>query len=129
MRMPEEDVVSPLTELIVGAYGIEGLEFTKIDYPTFRAEYAWKDDDLIYHFFRPENVTDRVWIAEFPIHLDAAARAFFRAELPRLRAAYSDEMDSWWLRACDYLLGVDPVAFPVRFLDKMDHALRTRTLT
>jgi hypothetical protein len=73
--MPEEDVVSPLTELIVGAYGIEGLEFTKIDYPTFRAEYAWKDDDLIYHFFRPENVTDRVWIAEFPIHLRQLARS------------------------------------------------------
>ena len=114
------------------ACGIETLQFTKLeDYTTFTVEYAWDGDDLVFHFFRPpeREKEQNYWLKIFPKVMDPVARNFFGAESPRLRAAFTAELDSWWLRANGYGNIIDKKAFAELFLSKLDQSLDTKNST
>ena len=110
------------------AAGVSPLQFVQVtDYTTFRAEYAMEGDDFVLHFFKtPEHEQDvAYWLKKFPVVLDTVAREHFQATQPRLVAAYTDEMESWWLRANNYRNLIDKDGYIKRFLDKLDHVLET----
>jgi len=133
---PEEESTeverAQLKSMDSAACGLVPLQFVKKeDYNTFTAEYAWDGDDLVFHFFRsPERAKEQsYWLTLFPKVLDPVARDFFSAESPRLRAAFTEELDSWWLRANNYGNIIDKTAFAELFLSKMDQALDTKSST
>lgn len=135
-----QDVAS-LRALDDVACGVQPLQFKKVeDYTTFLAEYAWDGDDLVFHFFRTPEMQGQAgppaglsgtqyWRLVFPEVLDPVAREVFQAGPPRLRAAYTEEMDSWWLRASNYGHLIDKDAFVSRFLAKLDQTLDTTSST
>jgi hypothetical protein len=104
------------------------IQFQKVsNYTTFTAEYAWVDQDLVMHFFLPPEKklpeATAYWTEHFPRCLDAEARSFFGADYPRLVAKYTTEMASWWFRAHGYGHVLDPDAFAVKFLHRLDRTL------
>lgn len=118
--------------------GVAALQFTPVDdFTTFRAEYAIVDEDLVFHFFQPpehvgaieakqtalEPRLNHYWMDSFPRTLDVVARDFFRAESPTLRAAYTEELKSWWLRGFGMAAVATPDARAKLFLQKLDQAL------
>ena len=118
--------------MAVDQVGVHALEFKSVtDYTTFRAEYSWDGDDLVLHFFRtPEKEGDHnFWLQVFPTALDVAARQYFEAVAPRLRAAFTEEMDSWWMKAKDYGHIIAKDEYVTRFLEKLDQMLDTMSST
>lgn len=112
--------------------GVAPLAFTEInDFTTFKAEYAFDGGDIILHFFpSPEREGDtHYWLQLFPAVLDPVAREVFDATAPRLTAAYTEEMDSWWLRARNYWHILDKEVLTLRFLEKLDQTLDTTIST
>lgn len=110
--------------------GVVPLQFVQVnDYTTFRAEYALDGADFVVHFYQtPEHEKDiPYWLKSFPAVLDAVAREHFQANQPRLVAAYTEEMGSWWLRAHDYANILDKDGYIRKFLDKLDQTLDTLT--
>jgi len=114
--------------------GVDAMEFTTVDeYTTFKAEYAVKDeDDLVFHFFATDEVNDMAdpwgyWKESFPEALNEVAPAFFKSGPPKLRAAYAEELASWWLQA-DGAAGkvLDPDHYARKFLEQLDGALDRR---
>ena len=102
------------------------LSFTKnTDFTTFVAEYAFDGDDIVYHFFRPEERKgdDAYWKELFPNTLSSVAMSNFNATFPRLKAAYTSEVDSWWLRASGFANVGDPAARSERFFAQLDKAI------
>lgn len=111
------------------------LQFTKVDdYTTFRAEFAIDGDDLVFHFFLPPELEsakgpvlqqriEKYWKDGFPRSLDVVARDFFKAEFPRLKAAYTQELSSWWLRANGFAAVLDAGARARAFIQRLDQAL------
>jgi hypothetical protein len=104
------------------------VQFTKIDdYTTMTAEWAMVDNNIVVHFFLPDEVLavrtgrppnseeerdtwsshflshdreiSKYWKEIFPAVLEPAAVAAFHAKPPRLVAAYTEELGSWWLQA------------------------------
>jgi hypothetical protein len=101
-------------------------KFTKVDdFTTFAAEYCRIDDNIVIHFFHPEDMeyTERYWLDVFPGVLDSVAREYFNADTPRLVAKYTEELRSWWFRANSYDHVIDVDYFVRRFFEKMDQAL------
>lgn len=98
-------------------------------FPFFSAEYALVDQPrkLSYHFFLTDaqwevvtkyhddsvtaaerstyaaqyNAVSRFWKETFPTRLDKVAQEFFRDTAPNLKAAYTEELNSWWLSVSD----------------------------
>jgi len=107
--------------------GVAALQFTKVkDYTTFDAEHASDGSDLIFHFFRTEeNSSDNYWKEIFPNALSEVAQAVFQAGYPRLRATYTREVDSWWLRADGFADEGLPEERILHFYKKLDQALDT----
>jgi len=109
--------------------GVEAPVFMAItDYTTFRAEYAVLDDDLVFHFYATDEVNKlpdpwRYWKTTFARALAKVAKDHFQAEYPRVKAAYTDELASWWLRADRYGHVLDMDEFAKRFLSKLDQEL------
>jgi hypothetical protein len=117
-----------LSAAVSGQYAVEPLVYTQVkDYNTFLAEYAFEGGDIILHFYRTPEYKDNTayWLNIFPMALDPVARIVFNATAPRLRAAYTEEMDSWWLRANDYEYIIDRKALVLHFLETLDHTLDT----
>jgi hypothetical protein len=104
-------------------------KFTKVtDYTTLTAEYSKIDDNLVVHFFLPDDAGAQgfpadYWISVFPTALDAVARSHFSADRPRLVAKYTEEMNSWWFKAYGYGHLLDPDGFMSKFFEKLDEAL------
>ena len=107
------------------------LQFTKVDdYTTFWAEYGVKDEDnLVFHFFVTEEVNQmpdpwKYWKDTFPRVLQEVAVPFFKSGPPALRAAYTEELASWWLQA-DGAAGkvLDADHFAKKFLQELDKGL------
>ena len=122
----ERDAALDLGDTSYG--GVQPMCFTKVnEYTSFHAEYSFDGDDLVFHFFiSPEHKGDRrYWLETFPLVLDPTARKYFKAEMPRLRAAYTEEMDSWWLRADGYDQILDKHNYCKRFLAKLDQDIDT----
>lgn len=111
------------------ALGAEAPEFTSVDlYTTFKAEYAVIGADLIFHFFATEEVNKlpdpwRYWKRSFPDALQVVATEHFGSSYPRIKAAYSEDLASWWLRANGYEQIMDLNDYAKRFLAKLDAAL------
>lgn len=106
-------------------YHTKALEFTPSEFTTFRAEWAWKGDDLVLHFFKPEAKLDgNYWMTTFPNCLSEVAEDFFNASYPRLKAAYAPEkeLESWWMQASNFT-PIDQRQFVESFLDKLDTRL------
>lgn len=102
-------------------------KFKKVDcYTTFLAEYDLIGDDIVIHFFETEEYpasNSRYWLHTFAATLDSFAQDYFNANSPRLVAKYTEELKSWWFKACgyDHLLDLD--AFVMRFFEGLDVVL------
>lgn len=98
------------------------------EYTTFVAELAILQGDIVFHFY----VTDEVnagknpqlyWKEVFPIVLSKTAEEHFKAQYPRLKAAYTEEKASWWMRAYGFGLVLNPHKYAYSFLATLDAAL------
>lgn len=63
------------------------------------------------------------WTATFPNTLSVVAEEYFAATYPRLKAAFTEENDSWWMRAYGFGMVLDPHALAYKFLERLDAAL------
>jgi hypothetical protein len=100
------------------------------EYTTFAAEVAVTDGDLVYHFYVTDEVNalsqpNKYWLETFPRVLDQVARAYFNAEFPSLKAAYTEEKASWWLRAFGFGMVLNPHKRAYGLFDLLDAALET----
>jgi hypothetical protein len=105
------------------------LHFIEVrDYTTFALEFAITEGDIVFHFY----VTDEVnaspdpthyWKEVFPNTLSVCVESYFKATYPRIKAAYTEEKASWWMRAYGFGLVLDPHNFVYKFLDELDAAL------
>ncbi len=124
VKEPEKFPVLPLNFLTVK------------DFTTFEAQYAITDGDLVFHFY----VTDEVnkladprlyWLTVFAECLEQTAVDYFKAGAARLKAAYTEEKASWWLRALGFGLVLDPHKSVYGFLEALDRscdaAMKNRT--
>lgn len=98
------------------------LHFTKDLTPgTFVAEYAFEGNNIIYHFYPPQaGMVTNYWKNLFPVSLERVAMSFFDAGAERLRAAYTEELSSWWLRASGFAIVGDPDMRSHNFFMKLD---------
>ena len=60
------------------------------------------------------------WQRTFPEILSPCAEEYFGATKPRLQAAYTAEMFSWWLKAAGFAERLGPEAYILRFFEKLD---------
>lgn len=111
-----------------GDQGVSPLEFTRDKtYTTFEAEHAFAGDDIVFHFFRtPENGSEKYWQDIFPDALSEVAQEVFQAGYPRLKAAFTRETDSWWMRANSFASIGLPDERVKRFYQNLDQALEAR---
>lgn len=122
---------------VIGNVGNAVIKFTEVKgFTTFLAEYAIQDDNYIVHFFPPKeryvfaNGKHQIhgpflvkWQRTFPLVLDPIAQAYFGATSPRLQAAYTAEMFSWWFKAAGFASRLGPDEYLLRFFEKLDAAL------
>lgn len=100
------------------------------EYTTFRAEMAITEGDIVFHFFPTDEVQAlthptpaKYWTEFFPAALERVAKAYFNADESRLKAAYTEELASWWLRGFGFGHVLEPQKFGYGFLDALDKAL------
>ena len=112
-----------------GTMPVLPLQFIKIhDYTTFAAEFAITEGDLVFHFFATDEVNARpdpreYWLTTFPNTFSQVAEDYFKATYPRLKAAYTEEQASWWMRAVGFGMLLLPHEFAYGFFDALDAAL------
>jgi hypothetical protein len=124
------------------------VEFTKdVSKTTFSVEYGLRGPDLVFHFFLPPELLGakgkltedeaaslasralsqpsvyQYWVQHFAAVLDPTARSYFQADSPRLTAAYTQEVSSWWLRAKSFDHLLDVPGFAAGFFQALDDAL------
>jgi hypothetical protein len=108
---------------------VEGLKYTPVkEYTTFTAEYTMLNGDIVIHFFLPEEVdhlknANTFWKTKFPEVLDFFSRSFWEADYPRLQAAYTPELNSWWMRCFGFANIGDPEARAKKFFEGLDAEL------
>lgn len=127
-----------VTSLVMGDQTVDGapvdlpvlpLMFIAIDgYTTFRAEMAITEGDIVFHFYPTDEVqklpkANHYWRELFPNALSAVSEEYFKVTFPRLKAAYTEEKASWWMRAFGFGKLLDPHKFAYRFFDVLDAAL------
>ena len=131
MTSPESLSVDDVTSTILAdtqKYAVP-IVFTPVqEYTTFDAEFAATDGDLVFHFYATKEVNElpnpkKYWLEVFPSVLEATAKEYFKVEYPRLKAAYTEEKASWWMRAYGFGGLLDPHAFAYQFLVKLDAGL------
>jgi hypothetical protein len=97
------------------------------DYTTFIAEHAFDGNDIVFHFYpSPEHSDQAFWKQKFPDALSDVAQAFFQATYPRLKAAFTPEQNSWWMRANGFANVGLPTERVAAFYAALDQALETR---
>lgn len=109
-------------------------KFTHESLYSFKAEHGLVDNNIVIHFFLPEQAkTDtpeartewmKYWLERFPEKLDVHARQYFDAEHPRLVVKYTEEMASWYFRGKGYDYLLDAKAYVSKFLSLLDAALQ-----
>lgn len=109
-------------------------DFKREKFYSFQAEYGLVGEDIVIHFFLPEqaNLTDpkaheawqEYWLKTFPSKIEPVALAHFETGYPRLTMKYTEEVVSWWFKARGFSTLLDPTAFAHEFLVKADEALR-----
>ena len=107
-----------------GDLNLPVLNFIKDTTPaSFIAEHAVEETDIIYHFFPPQHgILTTLWKQTFPECLEKVAVDFFGAGTPRLRAAYTEEVNSWWLRAYGFASIGDPALRSKKLYELLDQA-------
>lgn len=132
--MKEMDVKTTLAEQS-DLGGVVGLEFEAVEYTTFDAEWALDGIDIVFHFKLPSDPEDRrhvarydgdYWQGLFPGVLSDVAQEVFRATYPQLQAAFTPEMDSWWMRAFAFGKSFGAEDLVRKFLDTLDIRLESR---
>lgn len=111
--------------------GVQPLQFTKDEsYTTFRAEHAFEDDDIVFHFFNTKEHEDdrKYWKDTFPTALSDVAQEVFKAGYPRLKAAWTEEVESWWLRCTGFANEGLPEERIKRFYKELDQSLDARKI-
>lgn len=110
------------------------LLFTQVrDYTTFTAEHAFDGNDIVFHFFltpeiTPEQGGKEYWSVTFPEALSEVAQQVFQAGYPQLRAAFTAEQDSWWMRANGFAVVGIPEERVTSFYAELDQALDARNV-
>ena len=99
-----------------------------LDLTTFAAEVAVTEGDFVYHFYVTDEVNKgpdpkQYWLELFPKVLEATSKEYFKADFPRLKAAYTEEKASWWMRAYGFGRVLDPHKMALQFCDALDKAL------
>ena len=132
MDRTQEQAIAELATQTGAAYEPpEPFAYRSIDkYTTFRAEYAFEGDDIVFHFFPPPECVGweprlqwAYWTEHFPVVLERVACEHFETTDPtRLKAAYTQELVSWWLRAHNFP-HLNPDYLAEKLLEKMDAAL------
>lgn len=128
---PKDDVdlVESLDKTTGTAQGVDPLQFTEVTYDKFKAEFAQKGDNLVFHFYATPAVNAgsdpwKYWKETFPACLSQKAMDYFQLQYPHLRAAYTDEVHSWWMQANGVAARVlDPASYAAAFLDTLEDAL------
>lgn len=106
-------------------------------FTTFLAEYALLDGAYVVHFFPPRERYVPTgqgkmqvhgeflvkWQRTFPQVLSPTAERYFQATQPRLQAAYTAEMFSWWFKAAGFADRLDPDSYIMKFFEELDSAL------
>ncbi len=137
-EVPEEDAKAVAKtkqpDIAIGAGGIP--DFTDSHRYSFKAKWALIGDDIQVQFFLPKHAkTDSpraaeawqdYWLNKFAAKLDATARDYFEADVPRLVAKYTAELGSWWFKAQGYSHLLDKKAFVEGFLDRLDAELQKK---
>lgn len=114
--------------------GVKSLEFEELEYTTFLAEWALDGIDLVFHFKLPTSPEDLrkikydgdYWQGLFPGVLSEVAQEVFKATYPQLKAAFTPEMDSWWMRAYGFGKSFGAEELVRKFLDTLDIRLESR---
>lgn len=125
--VPESKAKSLLNSAEV--QGVEAIRFTKVkEYTTFDVEYAYVDNDIVFHFFLPDDVNhlqgaQEYWKTRFPEVLDIVSQEYWDATYPRLQAAFTEELDSWWMRCFGFAHVGNPESRIKKFLDKLDNQI------
>jgi hypothetical protein len=108
---------------------VQPIRFQSVDaYTTFKAEYAIVDGDLVFHFYVTPEIQKmaephKYWLQTFPAIIDPLAKDYFKAEFPKLKAAYTEEKASWWMRAFGFGMVLEPHQLAFGLFDKLDAAL------
>jgi hypothetical protein len=114
--------------------GLPVLEFTKIEqFTTFRAEFAFDGDDIVFHFFLPPELVPhtntrevrKYWLETFPKVFEPVVIDVFKVQPPRIQAKYISDMDldSWWFRAFGFASTLSPDALCAKLCETLDQAL------
>lgn len=123
MEQTTTETMDPVKQLATESdLSVPTLHFTKDLTPaTFVAEYTFDGNDIVYHFYPPQGgmVTD-YWKNLFAKSLERVAVSHFDAGPSRLRAAYTDELASWWLRASGFAVVGDPDLMSKKLFEKLD---------
>lgn len=138
-RAAREQAGSVNLDADMGGLNDAVIKFTKVEkFTTFLAEYAFVDGDIVVHLYPPMEQFEtslvnnaprvsaeylRFWKRSFPQVLSPVAEGYFKISQPTLRAAYVEEMTSWWMRAGGFATRLDPDGFILRFFEVLDHAL------
>lgn len=103
-------------------FALPVLDFKKDFTPgTFVAEYAFDNNDIVYHFYPPQGgLLTQLWKQVFPVSLERVAKQVFQADFPRLKASYTEEMSSWWFRANGFVDVGDPDKRSQMFFSELD---------
>ncbi len=102
------------------------VQFTKnLNYTTFEAEHGVDGADLVFHFFPSKEYPK--WPTGFAQALEATAMAYFNVGQPTLTAAFTEEMNSWWLRARGFADVGDPAYRAAKLYDALDAAIEARS--
>lgn len=108
--------------------GVSVPVFTVRGHDRFVAEFAVIGSDFVFHFRLHQDkeaqlLESTFWKQTFPEVLSALAQAYFKASYPRLKAAYTEEMKSWWFRAYGFADVPDPTGRADGFLRDLSLAL------
>jgi hypothetical protein len=110
--------------------GVDALSFKEVSgFAMFKAEYTFSNNDIVFHFFIPTDnaliTRDAVyyWMRKFPTVLDEVARGYWDVTYPRLKAAFTEEVNSWWLRAFGFVDVGNPEVRVIEFLAQLNAAI------
>lgn len=117
-------------------YTAQGMVFEQFEFDMFWAEFAAKENDIIFHFFLPtlseEVSTDSAffqgyWSMYFPQILSEDSKFYFKAGTERLNGIYVPDMLSYWFKATGYVNQVlDYKQYAETFLNWLDGNLAAK---
>lgn len=98
-------------------------KFDMVEYDSFKVETCIDEngEDATIHFY-PKDDSD--FHPLFAQTLDIEARTYFNATFPQIKAAYTRELNSWWLSLTAFPV-LDIAAYINAFYTRLQAALRS----